>query len=133
MMFDQFVTFLPIRDLARSVAFYEGILGLELVLNQGDCRIYRVAGDAFIGICLRPADGPSDGVMLTLVTDEVDEWHKRLESADVHCDRSPARNDAYDLYHAFYRDPDGHVLEVQSFLDPDWPGALASAPKSDHN
>ncbi len=126
MNFDQLVTFLPVADLDRSRRFYEDTLGLELVLDQGDCRIYRVgAGDAFVGICARSAAAPSDGVMVTLVTSDVDAWHDRLIGAGVTCDRPPARNEQYSLHHAFYRDPDGHVIEVQTFLDPAWPAPRA--------
>jgi catechol 2,3-dioxygenase-like lactoylglutathione lyase family enzyme len=51
--FDQQVTFLYVKDLERSERFYSEVLGLELVLNQGLARIYRVgSGNAFLGICL---------------------------------------------------------------------------------
>jgi len=126
MQFDQLVTFLPVSDLERSGRFYEETLGLELVLDQGDCRIYRVgSGEAFVGICARVPAEPSDGVMVTLVTQDVEGWHRRLLEAGVRCDRPPAHNDEYALHHAFYRDPDGHVLEVQTFLDPSWPSPQA--------
>ena len=47
--FDQQVTFLYVADLAVSSHFYQDLLGLALVLDQGACRIYRVAGEAYIG------------------------------------------------------------------------------------
>ena len=54
--FDQQVTFLYVKDLERSERFYGEILGLELVLNQGLARIYRIgSGNAFLGICLSSA------------------------------------------------------------------------------
>ena len=121
MEFAQQVTFLPVADLSRSVQFYGTTLGLEEVLDQGDCRIYRVAGEAFIGVCARQAAAPRDGVMVTLVSDDVDGWHRRLIEAGTRCDAPPTHNEKYQLYHAFYRDPDGHILEVQQFLDPAWP------------
>lgn len=129
--FDQQVTFLPVANLERSHGFYGGVLELPLVLDQGDCRIYQAAGTAFIGVCVRePA--ASRGVLLTLVTSDVDGWHHRLSGAGVQCDRPPARNDHYNLYHVFYRDPDGHVVEIQTFLDPDWPAVLPpSRPPTD--
>jgi catechol 2,3-dioxygenase-like lactoylglutathione lyase family enzyme len=37
---DQQITFLYTRDLAATAQFYEGILGLKIALDQGDCRIY---------------------------------------------------------------------------------------------
>ena len=72
---DQQVTFLYTRDLAKTAVFYEGILALPLVLDQGSCRIYRVSGDGFLGFCQREeAPEEPQGVIVTLVTDEVDAW-----------------------------------------------------------
>ncbi len=56
----QQVTFLYTNDTARSFAFYEDVVGLQLVLDQGSARIYRTGGDAYLGICetSRRAAGP---------------------------------------------------------------------------
>ena len=120
-VFDQQVTFLAVSDLDRSSDLYGGTLRLPLVLDQGDCRIFQVSSSAFIGICERPDSPEPRGVIVTLVSDDVDGWHQRLIDAGVTCDKPPQRSDSYDVYHAFYRDPDGHVLELQTFLDPAWP------------
>jgi catechol 2,3-dioxygenase-like lactoylglutathione lyase family enzyme len=37
--FSDLITFLPVRDLAAAHDFYAGALDLELVLDQGSCRI----------------------------------------------------------------------------------------------
>ncbi len=123
MSFDQQVTFLPVADLERSHAFYAGSLGLELVLDQGACRIYRAAGDAFLGVCRRERAAPAGGVIVTLVAQDVDGWHRRLVAAGVEVAKPPAYNPDYDIYHCFLRDPDGHVIEVQRFESPEWPAA----------
>lgn len=119
--FDQQVTFLLVADLDRSVRFYEDVLGLRLVLDQGDCRIFAVAGNAFIGLCERPGRSGHDSLLVTLVTDEVDQWHSRLIAAGARCEQAPQHSDKYNVYHAFYRDPDGFLVEIQQFLDPGWP------------
>jgi len=36
------ITFLYTRDIAASARFYEEVLGLELALDQGGCRIYHM-------------------------------------------------------------------------------------------
>jgi catechol 2,3-dioxygenase-like lactoylglutathione lyase family enzyme len=118
---DQFLTFLPVEDLERSHAFYADDLGLPLVLDQGSCRIYRVSADGFLGICRRPGRAAPDGTIVTIVSDDVDGWHRRLAGREVTVEREPRENPEYRVYHAFYRDPDGHLIEIQRFLDPRWP------------
>lgn len=118
--FSEQITFLSVEDLAHSTEFYEGVLGLVLVTDQGDCRIYRVGGDAYLGICERPGATATEGVIVTLVTDDVDGWHIRLTEHEVLCERAPAYHPKYSIYQAFYRDPDGHLIEVQRFDDPAW-------------
>ncbi len=119
--FDQQVTFLLVGDLERSTEFYGDALGLPLVLDQGDCRILQVSPTAFVGICERRGEKDRDSVLITLVTDAVDEWHERLTSAGVPCEKTPQVHPKYNVYHAFYRDPDGFLIEIQRFLDPEWP------------
>lgn len=118
--FSEQITFLSVDDLERSAAFYERALGLVLVEDQGDCRIYRVTESAFVAICLRPGRTASEGVILTLVTDDVDGWHDRLSAHGVTCVAEPASHPSYTIYQAFYQDPDAHLIEIQRFDDPDW-------------
>jgi len=119
--FDQQVTFVSVRDLDQSTHFYRDTLGLRLALDQGDCRIFEVTSTAFVGLCTRADTVSPDGIIVTLVTDDVDAWHDRLTAAGVPCERAPNHNEKYDLYQAFYRDPDGYLVEIQRFLDSAWP------------
>lgn len=123
---DQQVTFLYTQDLARTARFYEDVLGLPLVLDQGACRIYRAAGDAFLGFCQRAdATETPTGVIVTLVSHDVDGWHRHLVEQGVTIEKPPTHNAAYNIYHCFLRDPNGYLLEIQTFLDPHWPAADA--------
>ncbi len=118
----QQITFLQVSDLDDTHDFYADKLGLEMVLDQGACRIYRVGDDAFIGFCDH-GDGPSpDGVILTIVRDDVDEFCDRLTERDVHIERGPEDNDTFQIRQAFIRDPDDYLVEIQRFNDPRWPG-----------
>ena len=119
---DQQVTFLYTRDLAKTAVFYEEVLELPLVLDQGSCRIYRVSGDGFLGFCQREeAPEEPQGVIVTLVTAEVDAWYAYLREKGVEFEKPPALNPAYNIYQCFLRDPNGYLLEIQQFLDPAWP------------
>jgi catechol 2,3-dioxygenase-like lactoylglutathione lyase family enzyme len=121
----QQVTFLYSRDLATAARFYEQVLALPLVLDQGTCRIYRVAGEAFVGICQRddapPPDPSGRPVILTLVSQDVDGWHRYLLDRGVAIENPPTLNEDFNIYHLFCRDPDGYLVEVQRFGDARWP------------
>ncbi|MBN1178969.1 MAG: VOC family protein [Anaerolineae bacterium] len=118
---DQQITFLYTRDLAETARFYEDVLGLPLALDQGSCRIYRVSAGGYVGFCRREeAPERPAGVIVTLVTQEVDAWYRRLTGLGVAFEKPPSVNPAYNIYHCFLRDPNGYLIEIQRFLDPDW-------------
>jgi catechol 2,3-dioxygenase-like lactoylglutathione lyase family enzyme len=127
--FNQQVTFLYCDDPAATDAFYGGLLGLPLVLDQGACRIYGVGESAFLGFCRKTsnlAPQRANGVILTLVVAEeihVNQWYDYLLSvgAEDAVERPPAHNPDFNIYHLFLRDPDGYLVEIQVFLDPSWP------------
>jgi catechol 2,3-dioxygenase-like lactoylglutathione lyase family enzyme len=118
--FPQQVTFLYTKDLATTAQFYEGVMGLPLVLDQGSCRIYQVSGDGFLGFCERAIPAEPTGVIFTFVTPNVDDWYERLQGRGVQFDKPPALNPDYNIYHCFLRDPNGYLLEIQEFLAPEW-------------
>ena len=120
---DSQITFLYTPDLAQTARFYEDIIGLELKLDQGTCRIYQVTQDGYLGFCQQSAAIPqaesnARTVILTIVTTDVDEWYQFLIMKDVQPEHEPAINPDYNIYHFFLRDPDGHLLEFQQFLHP---------------
>lgn len=124
--FAEQVTFVYATDLEASHHFYHEVLGLPLVLDQGACRIYGVTPSAYLGVCDHRAPDPS-GVIVTLVTEDVDAWHRHLAAAGVPIDAPPSYSDRFDVYQFFARDPDGYLVEVQRFGAPgSGPGTLGS-------
>jgi len=118
---EHYTTFLYTRDLEATAEFYEVLMGLPLALDQGDCRIYRVAENGFLGFCARE-EAPSDpgGVILTLITEEVDAWYAFLKDQGVRFEKEPAYNPKYAIYHCFLRDPNGYLVEIQRFEELEW-------------
>lgn len=117
--FEGQITFLPTADLAACAQFYETVLLLPLVVDQGTCRIYQVAGGGYLGFCRSDSAPPADDrLILTFVCEDVDSWHARLTAQGVATDGPPRENEQYQIYHFFARDPDGYRLEVQRFLHP---------------
>ena len=118
--FDAGITFCGTNDLEATSAFYEGLLGLPMVLDQGTCRIYRVRDGCYVGFCRRDEVPETGGVVLTLVADDVDGWYARLSKAGVPLEKALSANAEYRIYHFYVKDPNGYLVEVQRFDDPDW-------------
>lgn len=123
---DDQITFIYTTDLDNSARFYEGHMGLPVVLDRGGCRIYRVTRDGYLGVCERPAEAiqvPDAGkrsVIFTLVTQEVDAWYERLRGRGVQFENPPRHSEEYGIYHTFLRDPNGYRIEIQRFDAPGW-------------
>ena len=97
------ITFLYTRDLENTASFYEEVMGLHLALDQGTCRIYRVSQDGYLGFCQREDfDSPHTGVIFTLLTPQVGQWHQRLMEQGVHFEKPPSYNPRFKIY---FEDP----------------------------
>ena len=117
------ITFLYYQNLAAAQQFYEGILGLEKVEDQGWAKIYRVSGTAFVGL-VDEAHGslkaqPENAVMLTLVVDDVPGWYAYLRESKVKIRQEYGRSDTIQIEYFFAEDPGGYVLEFERFLKPE--------------
>ena len=119
----QQVTWVYTEDLDASAPFYATTLGLQLVLDQGACRIYRTSASSFVGLCrTRPGrEVEPRGVVLTLVTPDVDAWYAHLLAAGVQIESAPLHSGQFNVYSFFALDPNGYRIEFQQFLDPAWP------------
>lgn len=114
----QQITFFYTRDLQTTARFYEEVLGLRLLIDQGLCRIYEVSRDGWVGFCQRDeAPLQPEGMIFTIVTPDVDAWYKHLLGRGVVFEKPPEVNQQYQIYHCFLRDPNGYLIEIQRFLN----------------
>lgn len=113
------ITFLYYEDLDTAVEFYEDNLGLELTVDQGWAKIFRVAEESYIGL----VDGgvgyhkPSGDkpVMITLVVPDVDTWYEYLQEMDVETLTEPKDDEELNIRMFLLEDPEGYVIEIQKF------------------
>ncbi|MDK3158984.1 VOC family protein [Kamptonema cortianum] len=119
--FDQFITFIYTPDMQAARHFYEDVLELELALDQGLCRIYRISRSGYLGLCQRD-DAPSgrdQSIIICLVTDDVDGWYQRLVDKGITSfEKRPAHYEKFSIYHFMLRDPHGYLVEIQRFVPP---------------
>lgn len=114
------MTFLYYRDLAAAVRFYEGILGLELAIDQGWSRIYRLCEGAHLGL-VDEARGmhrahPVKPVQVCLRVRDVVQWHQWVASQDVAGLSAPRTNDALGIRAFVFEDPEGYQIEIQQAM-----------------
>lgn len=115
------ITFLYYDDLPRACQFYEDALGLDLVIDQGWCKIYAITPQAWVGLVdaehgtHKPAaDKP---VILSFVTDDVDAWHAHLTKLGAPMFRPLGTSLAIGVRGFMALDPGGYTLEFETFLD----------------
>ncbi len=114
---DHQISFFYTLDLEVTAHFYEQVMGLPLYKDQGDCRIYQVSEAAYIGFCQREKTPVKpQGIIICLVTPEVDAWYEQLRGQGVPFEKPPTLNRKYNIYHCFLRDPNGYLIEIQRFL-----------------
>ena len=112
------ITFQYYRDLPRAMAFYEDILGFELAIDQGWSKIYRIDGQAHVGLVDETRGmqnwAENKTVQLCLRVPDVDAWHAWAAAHKV--DGLTAPKDSAELgIRAFVmNDPEGYQIEVQT-------------------
>jgi predicted enzyme related to lactoylglutathione lyase len=117
------ITFLYYQDLATIAPFYEDVMGFERVEDQGWAKIYRVNGNAYVGIVEgeRGFHEPQErnAVLLTLVVNDVPGWYEHLKRQGVTLLSELQQREDIQIRCFFFQDPGGYTFEVQQFLKPD--------------
>ncbi|MGE0423217.1 MAG: VOC family protein [Reyranellaceae bacterium] len=103
-----------VADVDRAEAFYGGVLGLRRLYRFGDLTFFDCAGvRLMIEKIANPRPG-SESVLYFRVAD-IALAVKELSARGVVFDDQPhliAKMEDHDLWMAFFRDPDGHVLSL---------------------
>ena len=106
------ITFFYYQDLWGAVRFYEDVLGLRMVIDQGWCRIYGVAGSACVGLVDETRGmhraSPVKPVQLCLRVPDVDAWHRYLGDRGAAKLSQPRSNAELGIRAFTCEDPEGY-------------------------
>lgn len=105
---------ITVSDVEAGVAFYQGILGLELLFRAGPNLAFLDAGGVRIMLTTPQGAGAvgANSVLYFLVSDIVT-VHRALTDRGATDERAPefvAKMPDHDLWLAFLRDPDGNLV-----------------------
>ena len=117
------ITWFYYRDLEAASDFYEKILGLERVLDQGWTRVYRTGGSSFLGLVSGEKGfkqpQKESAVLISLIVEDVDAWYADLRDKGVPFLRDLGEVASIKIRNFFIEDPGGYAVEIQQFMDPD--------------
>ena len=118
----------------ETVAFYRDLLGMAIVLLQGNLDVpeedhyfFHAGGDNFIAYFLpkegvetrlppaRPGSGWMDHLAIDVLPNSIDRWAERLRAAGVEFDGPIDRGYERSVY---FKDPNGVTIELLSWLTP---------------
>lgn len=116
------ITFLYYREIEPAAVFYGEVMGFELIEDQGWAKIYRVCGNAYLGVVAGDkgfhTSQERNAVLVTLVVSDIEGWYKRLKSRGVKLLTELQHREEIQIRCFFLEDPGGYSLEVQQFLKP---------------
>ena len=115
------VTWLYYKDLEGAQRFYEDVLGLELVADQGWTKIYQGSHSGFVGL-VDEARGmhrfsQDKSVNVSFILDDLEGWFEHVRTNKLFGLRAPElSNDAQGRYSAFVGfDPENYYMEFNRF------------------
>jgi len=106
-------------DLEAAAAFYEEVLGLEVVADHEFAKILRIADTSYLTLVsgesgMHTTDEPK-AVAIALITDELEGWYDYLvaEGVEMRGELTVKEGSAHDGFVAY--DPEGYYLEFERF------------------
>lgn len=112
------ITFQYYRDLPAAMAFYEDVLGFELAIDQGWSKIYRIAGQAHVGLVDETRGmqnwAEDKTVQICLRVPDVDAWYAWAQSQHVPGMTELRDSEELGIRAFAMNDPEGYQIEVQT-------------------
>lgn len=119
--FKSTITWLYYKDIVAMQDFYENVLGLEFILDQGWTKIYQVSKSGFIGLVDEKkgmhAFTQEKAVNVSFILDDLEAWFDFAKKNKVFELRSNELEVGPEMkYKAFVGfDPEGYYLEFDKF------------------
>lgn len=117
------ITWLYYQDLVKMERFYEEVLGLRQLVDQGWAKVYHASRTGFVGL-VDDRRGmhqwtEKKAVNVSFLIDDIDGWFKQVQSRSLFPLRETAvSDDTQGRYRAFVGyDPEGYYMEFDLFRD----------------
>ena len=99
-------------DLARATAFYEKVLGLEVLMDMGWIRTYGSSAKMTVQLSVMSEGGSGTAVPdLSIEVDDVEGALARVRKAGINVEYGPV-NEPWGVRRFFVRDPFGKLINI---------------------
>jgi catechol 2,3-dioxygenase-like lactoylglutathione lyase family enzyme len=114
---------LPVKDLKKAEKFYEEVLGLEQTHEEPDTAVTYKSGNGTLNVYRSEFAGTNKGTAALWEVPDVEGTVKELKARGVtfeHYDNMPGLTREGDIHRAgdfrvaWWKDPSGNILSVQS-------------------
>ncbi len=117
---DYSILFIYFKDLPKAMEFYEGVMGFELVIDQGWTKIYQTSDSGMVGLVdgargFHKANDIKPLIQCFRVPD-VDAWYKHIKGKGIVPIKELKENPDLGIKAFLFEDPEGHTIEIQSVL-----------------
>ncbi|NIR46435.1 MAG: VOC family protein [Gemmatimonadetes bacterium] len=114
---------LTVTDLDRAVAYYSQVLGMRLLFEAPGMAFFA-CGDVRLMLGTAGGEAVDDrpGTIIYYQVDDIEAAFETLRERGAEVEREPRRahrEEDHELWLAFLRDPDGHVLALMSEVSAD--------------
>lgn len=114
------ITFLYYKDFEKAKSFYEDILKLELVMDQGFAVVYKINDSSFVG-AVASNEGSIDssnkgGTLISLTVSNVEELYADFKDYDLPYISELKVIERIPLKSFFFKDFEGYDFEIQEFI-----------------
>jgi catechol 2,3-dioxygenase-like lactoylglutathione lyase family enzyme len=117
------VAFVPIKDSVKARAFYEGVLGLRFVKDDGFALVMEANG-IMVRVAKVPDFKPAQFTILGWEVPDIEKMVTALQAKDVHFERFGFfEQDKLGIWTAptgdkvaWFKDPDGNILSVSQHV-----------------
>jgi catechol 2,3-dioxygenase-like lactoylglutathione lyase family enzyme len=109
--------YVTVGDLGVARAFWTDLIGLEVLIDEGEYLRLGGAGGCSMGMELAE-EGDAPELEVVVRVPDVDAAYERLLAAGVECG-GPPEEMPWGARHIWRRDPDGHLISIYSSPDED--------------
>ncbi|MCG8579444.1 MAG: hypothetical protein MI866_05985 [Bacteroidales bacterium] len=118
MKYTSAITFLYYEDFSYGIDFFENVLQLDLVMDQGFARVYQVNEKAYLGIVQKKDTSEVSGnTLFSLTTTNLNDEYIRVKQLQVYKLSELKHFESIPLKSFFFDDKEGHKFEIQQFLN----------------